>query len=160
MNKYILSLFMTFFSFSIMPCSAENNPPVITNDDLMKYKKPSDNSPVQKQSIPTQTYKNQLSERQNQTAFDSWCNKGTKYSNEVTKAKNNLDEADKLHRAAKHEHEIFVLYKGKMGKPNYWSEGNLNNAKNRLRQAKENLSELENEAHRKNIRPGWLRCQE
>lgn len=35
----------------------------------------------------------------------------------------------------------------------------LSKIRNRLKEAEENFGDLEGEAYRKGVRPGWLRCQ-
>jgi hypothetical protein len=86
---------------------------------------------------------------------------GYKCRNRVFRAKDDVSEADEKYKTARHEYEIYKLYKGKMGKPSDYitAQRNLESAKKRLKDADEQLSDVEAEAHRKGIKPGWLRCQ-
>jgi hypothetical protein len=154
------------FSILTMVCLsassfADNNPPVLSNDDLIKYKKTSDNAPSsQPMSLPQEPYVRK-DDRADQAAYESWCDAGSKYRTRVERTKKEVEKAEEKLKIEKHEYEIFKVNKGKLGKPSGYlsAERNLENAKMRLVNAEADLSELESQAHRKGIKPGWLRCQ-
>ena len=152
----LLSLSIVILLSSSMP--AETNPPLLTNDDLIKYKKDSDNAPYMHN--PRQSYTPTEVSR-NQAAYEPWCDVGTKYRNRVDRAKKEVDEAEEKLRIEKHEYEVYKMYKGKLGRPSSYisAENRLSYAKKNLATAELDLSELESQAHRKGVKPGWLRCQ-
>jgi len=156
-------LLLGFLGLLVSSSFAEDKPPLLTNADLAKYKRSNDNSTSQMQSAPqqindNQSYKEARAEDRN---YESWCSAGTTYRNKVFRAKDDVNEADERYRIAVHEYEIYKIYKGKMGKPYDYNaaRSNLANAKIRLKDAEEKLSDLEADAHRKGVKPGWLRCQ-
>jgi len=159
-------LLLGFLGVLLSSSFAEDNPPLLTNADLAKYKRSDDNSSSQMQSAPQQIYDNQgyqadRADRAERNSYESWCSAGAKCRNRVFRAKDDVKEADERYRTALNEYEIYKLYKGKMGKPSDYitAQRNLENAKKRLRDADDCLSDLESEAHVKGIKPGWLRCQ-
>lgn len=99
--------------------------------------------------------------RADQADYESWCSSGIKYRNKVDRAKNELKEAEEKFRIEKNEYEIYNRYKSKSGKPSKYhsAESRLENARKHLAEVELELSELESQAHRKGVKPGWLRCQ-
>jgi hypothetical protein len=155
-----LAVLISFAAVLLIPPTifAENKPPMLTNDDLIKYKKDSDNSPYQhhpRQSIaPTE-------DSRNEEAYGAWCDAGTQYRNRVERAKKEMEEAEEKFRIEKHEHEVYKMYKGKLGRSSSYisAENRLSYARKNLEAAELDLSDLESQAHRKGVKPGWLRCQ-
>ena len=151
---------MLFFAFLSSITFAENNPRVLTNGDLSKYKKSSDNSSSQSQYRTQQAYVDD-NYQTNQANYESWCEAGTKCRNRVTRANGDVKEADEKHRIAEHEYKVYRMYNGRLRNASdyFGAKSNLDNAKERLKHAEEDLSDLEAQARSKDIKPGWLRCQ-
>ncbi len=146
------------FSF---PAYGEETSTVFTNKDLKQYRKKPDTTSYK---IPKRTYQSSspASSKRDHPKYDSWCSKGTKQRNKVDRAKTEVEEAAAALDDVKSETEGYRVYKGKSEKASRLNsaEKNLEKAKERLRDAEYALSDLEAEAHRKDIKPGWLRCQQ
>jgi predicted nucleic acid-binding Zn-ribbon protein len=157
MFRYLL--FMLFILFNLSSSIyADDNPAVITNDELVKYKKKSDNSLPQMEYEYQEPYVRK-DETQKQAAYESWCNAGTKYRNNVYRIKEEVEAAEE--KLKKTPPEFRRLSCGKLVKSSRYqaAENNLTTAKRRLANAELDLSELESQAHRSGIKQGWIRCQ-
>lgn len=84
-----------------------------------------------------------------------WCKKATAYREKIEKAQAEIKEAEK--RLSETEGTDLLDAKKKKGIKK--SQKDLTRAKKQLKEAERELNKLEDEAHRKGIPPGWLRCQ-
>ena len=135
----------------------DNNTYIITNEDLEKYKHSTDNSLPQKQYASEQPYTEDTHQKQNHENYQSWCDAGTKCNKKITRANEDVKEAEERYKTARHEYEIYKMYNGRLGNPLDYvnAETNFNNAKTRLKQAKQDLSDLEEQARKKRYKV-WL----
>ena len=151
--------------FAAMPVFSDNvtnqqKGRVFTDDDLNKYRKSPDVVQPPKKNEAVEKKRN-FREKNEEVEKEYWCKKENELTRLVDKARDDVrHEEDKLERAK-------TAYSTKRSDRNKKSheqhlnrlQNNIEKAKNRLKHSERNLQDLENEAHRKNIPPGWLRCQ-
>jgi hypothetical protein len=148
----------SFFIVILLACSilsawadsSQREEPFYTNKDVERYKNPSDNRPpdAKKSVMENRTdSKKSLKERRLQ---EDWCDRASVCNREIDDEKETVKEI---------EHELLSA----KGRDNHKKvaalQRKLENSKKRLKKAEGNLNALENEAHRKGIPPGWLRCR-
>ncbi|MDP2753171.1 MAG: hypothetical protein Q8P40_02140, partial [Nitrospirota bacterium] len=80
-----------------------------------------------------------------------WCKKTIQYKNKIEKIKEEIAEAEK---ELSGENSMYLSYKEKKA-----IQKKIKSEKKKLKYAENDLAEFEDEAHRKGIPPGWLRCQ-
>ena len=112
---------------------------VFSNQDIEKYKKPSDNKTAYIKTDRAAERKEKTLEIKEEKEKEYWCKRANPYRKKIERIKEEAGELEKLNTK-------------KAGK-------RLENARKRLKYAEKDLAELEDEAHRKGIPPGWLRCQ-
>jgi len=136
--------------------SAQGQPQVFTNQDIERYTSQSDakTAPTERvfQEDRAERRRNERHRIREEQEMEYWCDRAT--------ASNRRIEAEK-EAIKEREEEIFeAKIKGRYShKKNAKLEKSIEGAKKRLRKAEGDLTALENEAHRKGIKPGWLRCQ-
>jgi hypothetical protein len=137
----------------------EEKPLLFTNDDIEKYRQPSDNKPQeqkpqqqQKKTVPS-AKKDEDKKNQGKQGQEYWCKRTTAAMRKIEKAAQDVRERE----------EEISREQSKNGhtsrKKNTTLQGKLKKAKDHLSSAERDLSDIEHEAHRKSIPPGWLRCQ-
>jgi hypothetical protein len=122
-----------------------------TNEDLEKVgtpQKAEETSPNVSDEISNEK-KNEAGETQDK---EYWCRQGTSINRTISAIKMEIDE-------------VINEYPDKKGQdinnielPNPGSQERLNERKLRLREAEGALSDLEDEARRKGVPSGWLKC--
>jgi hypothetical protein len=115
-----------------------------TNKDLEKYHNTSESKPA----VPDPMLKDTKSEKivkteksREQKEKEYWCKKTTPYRRKIEKAKDDIREIEKS------------------GKITKQLKKKLEVVKKQLKTAEQDLADIEDEAYRKRIPPGWLRCQ-
>lgn len=146
---------------------------VFTDKDLEEYKRPSDTAKKNADGIsrnastknvtPVRTRKQKKDEdyRKRKEAEEEarlqqyWCRKGTEYRRKVEKAETRVTAAEEYLSDVEHDSPSVStnLCKRK------GAENRLKWAQQKLKEAEDDLSFIEDEAHRQWIPPGWLRCQ-
>ncbi len=126
--------------------SLHEEAPTFSNKDLEKYKNSPDNSSESGMDIDRKGEDIGRAEKREQREKEYWCKKASVYRKKIDKAEGEMKETEKDRGAAEGRHSKTAMKK-------------LGRAKGQLRDAKIDLRELEDEAHRKGIPPGWLRCQ-
>ena len=136
----------------------ENGVRVFTNDDLKKQNSPENRASAGKQphAASSAVNKRKLQKNAEDGAKEKWCRAGTRYRNRIDAAKASLENAAKKHAEAEAKAE--QRKKGRQ-KAAAVSDTGVIKAKNNLARAEKQLSDLEQDAHRRGIPPGWLRCQ-
>jgi hypothetical protein len=151
MGKVIFTmLFIFFLSINIFA----EEPHVYTDQNLENYK------PTGKTYVPSrepQHISDIIHEIDIKYDKEYWCRRGKIYYDHIEKAKRRVTEAED--RFNKKRRDNF------MAPPNYrdsygesLAEESLKNTQQYLEDAKDELRELEEEAIRKEIPLGWLRC--
>jgi FtsZ-interacting cell division protein ZipA len=131
--------------------SAEQDIPTFSNKDLERYKSPSDETTVpaaaQKVEKPRKTRKDEQREK------NYWCSRARSYQKKIDRAKEKVKEVEQL---ASDESGGQAFTESRLKKP---TRKKYEKAKKELKEAERELQYLEEDAHRKDIPPGWLRCQ-
>jgi hypothetical protein len=146
-------LFIAAAALSPLSGTAQEQPPVYSNQDLEKYKLPSDSRPVEirkrdireERKIDARTAKDNL-ER------ERWCKRTTAQKRKIEKAQYDVQTSEKALRREE-ERDVHDTKKGKQ------LRDRLEQEKRKLAVAEGEMNDIENEARRKGVPPGWLRCQ-
>jgi hypothetical protein len=152
----VIALILASFALNYQDCAAENTPIVYTNDDLYR-KSPAEirDSDRRRPLAETKANKGHKTLNSSETVNkERWCKKATGLNNRVDSAKKELESAKKK----KQEAETATSRKKKAQQLGA-AEKRVAGAQKALDNAEKKLSDLEQEAHRKGVPPGWLRCQ-
>jgi hypothetical protein len=150
----------TFFIFCLIillaclfPCagSAQQDIPTFSNKDLERYKSPTDEAPVP--ATRRTVAKRRTAGKDEQREKDYWCNRARAYQKKIDRARDKVKEVEQL---ASDESGGLAFTESRLKKP---TRRKYERAKKELKEAERELRYLEEDAHRKDIPPGWLRCQ-
>jgi predicted nucleic acid-binding Zn-ribbon protein len=130
----------------------EDKPRSFTNDDIDNYRMPSDNSPQEQRKTAPSAIKDESRKARGKQEQEYWCKRANVVKRKIEKADRELREREE---EISHEQSKSVRTSRKMNT----LQSRLKKAKDHLSSAERDLSDIENEAHRKSIPPGWLRCQ-
>ena len=144
--------FLLLFSVSARAedSTVQKETPVFTNQDIEKYKKPSDSEPSPVKTDRTAENRGKLLKAKEQHEKEYWCKTATQHKKKIERAQEDIAEA---------ERELSGEYGALSYKKRSALQNRLKNAKRRLKYAEKDLAEIENEAYGKGVSPGWLRCQ-
>jgi hypothetical protein len=135
------------------PGTAQEQPPVYSNQDIEKYKLPSDSRPVEIKKRGTgEERKMDARMAKDNLERERWCKRTTAQRRKIEKAQYEVRTTEK---ALKHEEERDV-HDTKKSKQ---LRDRLEQDKRKLTVAEGEMNDIENEARRKGVPPGWLRCQ-
>jgi predicted nucleic acid-binding Zn-ribbon protein len=134
--------------------NAQQSAPYFSNEDIEKYKSPSDYKTYRTKTEAVET-KKKAEKTKEQKEKEYWCKRATEYRKKIEKAQGDVEETEK--KLA--ELEGNTLPGAKSKKALKQLDSKLRKSKKHLRNAERDLSDFEDEAHRKGIPPGWLRCQ-
>jgi hypothetical protein len=142
-----------------------SEPQVFSNKDLENYMLPTyDKTPGTATNNGLTSGEDDMKRRareiREQDEQEYWCKKASTYTKQIDNSKNNVKDSEN----ALSELTNSLLSAGGRKRKSIEKEINkteqtLKMDKKRLREKEEDLAELEGEAHRKGIPPGWLRCQ-
>jgi len=141
---------MLFLSTGAGFCEAP--PPSFSNDDIEKYRNPSDNRPrEQKRTAPSEkNYEDRRPRGKQEQEY--WCKRTNTAKRKIENAERDVREQEE---AISREESKRVRTSKKMNT----LQSRLKKSKDKLHSAERDLNDIEHEAHRKEIKPGWLRCQ-
>lgn len=142
------------FSVTVSGNQQEKSP-YFSNKDIEQYKNPSDDKSSSTKPNKAETRKEEAAKLKEQKEKEYWCKEATKYRKKIEKAQADIKETEK--RLSETEGTDLLDAKKKKGIKK--SQKDLARAKKQLKEAGRELNKLEDEAHRKGIPPGWLRCQ-
>ncbi|HTZ18655.1 MAG TPA: hypothetical protein VMB78_09495 [Dissulfurispiraceae bacterium] len=129
-----------------------------TNTDLEKYQGSRNGSVVPEKPEPTRKQDSKVSRGSDEKSKRYWCSKGTALRAKVDKATDKVELAERDIAAA--DNTTVTKKKKNSSEHNPKSaEKKLRTAKKELYRAEQALEALEQDAHRQNVPPGWLRCQ-
>lgn len=148
--SFILIAAVLFLSARAGFC--EEKPPLYSNDDIEKYRHPADNKPQEQRRTTTSVKKDENKKAREKQDQDYWCKRATAAKRKIEHAGRDVRERQE---DISREQSKDIRTSRKMST----LQGRLKKAKDQLSSAEGDLSDIENEAHRKGIRPGWLRCQ-
>lgn len=156
-SKFIAALLISFI-FNLYAIAAdaktEVSPPskegtVLTNEDLEKYKKPSDYKGTVAKPAGAEAKRDAAAQLREQKEGEYWCRKANSLRKRIENYRDDVQELEKA----------LDELKDRKGKKRRSLETKLLKAKKHLTSSEGDLTALEDEAHRKGIPPGWLRCQ-
>ena len=154
MRYLFIILILASFAFNYLDCAAADTPIVYTNDDLYR-KSPADiRDSERRPQTETKTNKSHKSAGSSDAVKENWCKKATGLQNRVDSARKDLETAKKKKQDAE-----TVNSRKKRAQYVAAAEKKVAHAQKALDNAEKKLSDLEQEAHRKGVPPGWLRCQ-
>ncbi|MEK6582801.1 MAG: hypothetical protein AAB017_03910 [Nitrospirota bacterium] len=125
--------------------------PLYTNQDIEKYKRPSDSKSQVVRADKTSEKSGKSQKLKEEHEKEYWCKTATSYKKKIEKIQDDIAEAEK---ELSGESSMSLSYKKKKAIQN-----KITKSKKQLRYAEKDLAEFEGEAHRKEVPPGWLRCQ-
>ena len=130
----------------------EDKPLSFSNEDIDKYRNPSDNRPGEQGKTAPSAKKDKSKKTQGKKEQEYWCKRATVAEKKIENAGRDVREREE---DISLEQSKSVRTSRKMNT----LQSRLKKAKDHLSSAESDLNDIENEAHRKGIRPGWLRCQ-
>ena len=130
----------------------EAPPPSFTDEDIDKYRSSSDNRPQGPRRTQPQGKKDEKRKAQEEKEQEYWCKRATGARKKIEYAGRNVREQE---AEISREQSKTVRTSRKMNT----LQIRLKKAKDHLSSAEEDLNDIEHEAHRKGLPPGWLRCQ-
>lgn len=145
--------------YLLLPTVSVAEPRVFTEQDLEKYKSPSDKEPSNSEPYLKQNKSESLSEKINEIkkeyGQDYWCLWGNFHNKQVEKAQKEYEEA----KTKLSETESAFYRKNATEFSVNLAKDHLERARKQLEEAKDNLSDFEMRAYRKEIPASWHRCQ-
>jgi predicted nucleic acid-binding Zn-ribbon protein len=154
MNKWLAWLWiivvLPVFPFTV---SAEEKQPYFTNEDVKIYRKSPDGQPALPKKNVKEEKKATASMAKDEKEQEHWCKQANQRRKKIDTARDDVVKAEKDLSREKEKNS------GTGGKKNSRLQDRLDQAKRRLSVEEKELHDLENEAHRKGVPPGWLRCQ-
>lgn len=137
--------------------SVQDQPQLFTNQDLGKYNNTSGSGATKDTKTGYREVRGEaLNDRKKRAVEEHeqeyWCKKASAYKKKIEKAGEDVKEIEKelSEENGKSLHS---------GKKNTQLQKRLEKAKKLVKDAEADLDDLEHEAHRKGVPPGWLRCQ-
>jgi hypothetical protein len=130
----------------------EEKSPSFSNDDIDKYRNPSDNGLQERRRTTTSVKKDENKKAQGKQDQEYWCKRATVMKKKIENAERDVREREE--DISREQSKTFHTSR-KMNT----LQSRLKKAKDHLSSAERDLNDIEHEAHRKGIRPGWLRCQ-
>ena len=152
--KRMIAAFVITAACALCPLSgaAQERAPVYSNSDIEKYKQPYDSRPAETKRDAREERKLDARQAKNNLERERWCKRATAQKKKIEKAQYEADSAEK---ALKREEEK-DFHGGKKSKQ---LQGRAEQARRKLASEERELNDIENEAHRNSVPPGWLRCQ-
>ena len=138
-----------FAGVPIERISAAQDVPYFTNQDIEHYKEPSESRSSIPRPAGSETKKESAARLQKQKEGESWCKKARSCQKRIQKDQEDVQDIE----------SALEDLKDAKGRKKASLEKKLVKAKKQLGNSEKDLAELEDEAHRKGIPPGWLRCQ-
>ena len=136
--------------------SAQGQPQLFTNQDIEKYKGPSDSKTTANKTVLREDMEEVRNDKNQSIREDQekeyWCKKASAYKKKIKKADDDVKETEK---EISQENNKSLHANKKTAQ----LEKRLEKASKKVEYAEADLGELEDEAHRKGVPPGWLRCQ-
>ena len=136
--------------------SAQGQPQLFTNQDIEKYKGPSDAKTMDTKTVLREDREEVRNNKKKSIREDQekeyWCKKASACKKKIKIADDDVKETENKiseeSRKSLHADKKTALLQKRLEK-----------ARKKVEYAKADLGELEDEAHRNGVPPGWLRCQ-
>ncbi len=165
MKSYkILSVLLIMLCAELFMGTVMAKDKVFTNQDIEKYKKPSDSEPqstkIDRTIDKTSERREKAEKIKEEREQEYWCKKATVYKRRIEKAQDKVEEAEKELSELQNAEPLTSIQKKRATEKKIKElQKKLERGRKQLKYAERDLSDLEEEAHRKRIPPGWLRCQ-
>ena len=136
--------------------SAQGQPQLFTNQDIEKYKGPSEAKTTDTKTFLREDMEKVRNDKNQSIREDQekeyWCKKASAYKKKIKKADDDVKETEGeiVQGSSKGSHG---------GKKTSQLQKKLEKSRKKVEYAEAGLGELEDEAHRKGVPPGWPRCQ-
>lgn len=165
MGKVLFTTLFTGIMF-VLPALVAAEETTLTNKDLEKYRVPEAKT-AQKPAGHKDAKSGDADRAKEHKEQEQWCKKATALQRKIEKAKDAVAALEqKLSAATKDETPLEgpkrisgTKTKKVSAKTGKALGQKLEKSRKELSYAERDLSDLQEEAHRKNIPPGWLRCQ-
>jgi hypothetical protein len=162
MGKTFLIALLTGIMF-VLPALVAAEETTLTNKDLEKYRG-QEVKTAEKPSRHKDAKSGSADKAKEQKEQEQWCKRATALQRKVEKAKDAVADAEKKLAALQKDDVPGGSLKNKRSsktakKTINDSERKLQKSRKELSYTERDLSNLEQEAQRKGIPPGWLRCQ-
>ena len=129
---------------------------VYTNEDLGPYESQYESEKkITAQGKHREKHRKTAGRHRHVDEQEYWCKRGTDAQEKVDRAKEKLAKVEEYSS----EKRFKQFQRGKSGRTGTTPEQKLEKAKDDLQQAERTYRKIDDEAHRKGIPPGWLRCQ-
>jgi hypothetical protein len=128
--------------------SIQEKVPYFSNEDVERYKMPSDDKAPGKRVNSTETAEEKAREKKEQLDRENWCKRANSYKRKIERAQDEISEIEKDFSAEKMSQKKKIALDKKLRK-----------AEKKKEYAEKDFADLEEEARRKDVPPGWLRCQ-
>ncbi|RPI37965.1 MAG: hypothetical protein EHM54_01780 [Nitrospiraceae bacterium] len=152
----ILACFLFCMPVSGADTSVQDQPQLFTNQDLGKYNNPSASGTKDTKTVYQEDREGYLKDKKKnimeEREQEYWCKKASAFRKKIEKADEDMKKIEK----ELSEENGKSLHAGKKSTE---LQKRLEKAKKRVKDAEADLDDLEHEAHRKGVPPGWLRCQ-
>lgn len=155
-----LSAFISGSDAALGGSPAQDQKTVFSNRDIEKYRYPSDLSERQQADSRKEGKKDGIRKREEQQDKEYWCRKATHYRKKLEKAQ------EEVRKQEERLEELKDSASQELGGKRKALEKEVKNTQKKLRTARKGVEDgrrdmdrLEDEAHRKGVPPGWLRCQ-
>lgn len=146
-------LFTAACALCSLPGAAQEQSPVYSNRDIEKFRQPQDSGRVEAKRDTREERRLDSRQAKDSQERERWCKRANEQKKEIEKARHDVQSAEK---ALNREEEKDLRSDGKKSRH---LKDKLELAKRKLANEERDLNDIENEAHRKGIPPGWLRCQ-
>jgi len=156
---FIVALFAVNVMGSDSPGQQEGK--TFTNKDLETYKNPSDNPTWAPKAEKKEDKNDGLKKLHEEFERERWCKKATVLNRKIEKAQDEVEDKEEKVADLKKEHSGADSKR----QPAYAKrlkrlEKDLEKSHKKVKYAQKDLADLEEEARRKGVLPGWLRCQQ
>ena len=152
--KRMVAAFVITAACALCPLTgaAQERAPVYSNSDIEKYKQPYDSRPAETKRDAREERKLDARQAKNNLERERWCKRATEQKKKIEKAQYDVQSAE----TALRREEEKDFHGGKKSKQ---LQGRVEQARRKLASEERELNDIENEAHRNSVPPGWLRCQ-
>ncbi len=153
MNHRVIGMVLVCASLALPAAlQAEEQPPVYSEQDLSKYRNTPDADRPSTRVDTREERKRDARVAKDASERERWCRRASQQRKKIDKAKIDVETAQRA--IAKEEEK--TLHNSKKDAE---LRSRLETAKRKLSAEERELADIESEAHRKGIPPGWLRCQ-
>ncbi len=150
------AIMLSSFTISVSFCAEPSEQPFpFSNKDLQRYENSADHKTGEPKSTELkgpEVRKTKAADSRQQKEKEYWCKKAAPKRTKIQRLNEEINEKEQELA----EEESKNVIQNKKAKT---LNKDLVTIRKRLKEAEENFGDLEGEAYRKGVPPGWLRCQ-